>query len=113
MSLEMQGIVQRLDRLEQDHRDSRDILVEIRTTLKHLIEKTDTQNDRINKREAEVEDLESDVEAIQRTLAQQEGRDNERKDVDDRRFKKWGVMIIAAEIVVAVIVAIGVKVFWK
>ena len=113
MSLEMQGIVQRLDRLEQDHRDSRDILVEIRTTLKHLIEKTDTQNDRINRREAEVEDLESDEEAIQRTLAQQEGRDNERKDVDDRRFKKWGVMIIAAEIVVAVIVAIGVKVFWK
>ena len=113
MSLEMQGIVQRLDRLEQDHRDSRDILVEIRTTLKHLIEKTDTQTDRINKREVEVEDLESDVQGIKNTLAQQSGRDEERKETDDRRFKKWGVMIIGAEIVVAVIVAIAVKVFWQ
>lgn len=112
MSVELQGVIQRLDKLEQDHRDSRDILIEIRTTLGHLDEKLNVQNDRINKRENEIEELEEDVAEIKKKLENEKGREEQRKETDDRRFKKWGVLIIAAEIVVAVIVAVGIKLLW-
>lgn len=110
---DLQGIITKLDQLEKDHRDSRDILIEIRTDLKHMDSKIDAHNLRINKRETENEAIAKRVEDIEKKQSEGDGRDKERKQNDDKRFKKWGIMIIAAEIVVAVIVAILIKVVWK
>ena len=111
--VETTQILQRLDRLEQDHRDSRDILIEIRTQLENVNQKIDVHNDRINKREVEIESLEERVATTETTLAAQEGAEKERKDNDDKRLKKWGIIIIGAEIIVASIIAVAFKLLWN
>ena len=106
------ALTQRLDRLEQDHRNSRDILIEIRTQLENVNQKLDVHNDRINKREIEIESIEADVAKIKETMSKQEGKDVERKENDDKRLKKWGIIIVASEVIVASIIAVSIKVFW-
>ena len=106
------AVTQRLDRLEQDHRNSRDLLIKISTQIDNVNQKIDVHNERINKREIEIESIEADVAEIKEKMSKQEGKDAQRKENDDKRLKKWGIIIVASEVIVASIIAVSIKVFW-
>ena len=41
-----------------------------------------------------------------------EGKEKERDTASDKRFKKWGIIIVCAEVIVAILVGAGIKVIW-
>ena len=50
-------------------RDSRDLLIEIKTSMDHLNKGMDTLNERVNKRESEIDDVRDDVNGIKNQIA--------------------------------------------
>ena len=50
-------------------RDSRDLLIEIKTSMDHLNKGMDTLNDRINKRESEIGDVNERVNKIENQIS--------------------------------------------
>ncbi len=95
-----QKLDNRLNQVEKDHRDSRDLLIEIRTTLKHLDNKIGIQNVSIGKRELEIKEIERDISGLCNDII----KIKTEKDTSIRNTR-WivvaiGVMLAALEIYV-------------
>ena len=52
------------------------------------------------------------LDALEQWKFTKDGEDSERDRSSDRRFKRWGIIIVSAEVVVAVVVAVVVKAVW-
>ena len=57
-------------------------------------------------------ELDSRLDVLEKWKHTKDGEDSERDKSSDKRFKRWGIIIVSAEVVVAVIVAVAVKAFW-
>ena len=57
-------------------------------------------------------DFDSRLDNLEKWKHTKEGQDSERDRSSEKRFKRWGIIIVAAEVVVAIIVAVGLKLLW-
>ena len=57
-------------------------------------------------------DFDSRLDDLEKWKHTKDGEDSERDRSSDKRFKRWGIIIVSAEVIVAVLVAVVVKVFW-
>lgn len=85
----MQDFMERFDRLEQDHRRNSELLIEVNTNLKHVMNQFNVLNDRIDKREAEIEALELRVKKVE------QGLDHRLKNVENLLSEYKGSLLMA------------------
>lgn len=85
----MQDFMERFDRLEQDHRRNSELLIEVNTNLKHVMNQFNVLNDRIDKREAEIEALELRVKKVE------QGLDHRLKTVENLLSEYKGSLLMA------------------
>lgn len=64
----------RFDELKSDYQSTRELLIEIRSDVKHISQRVDILNDRVNKREDEIEGLADRVIAIEKEIATFKGQ---------------------------------------
>jgi len=85
----VQDFMERFDRLEQDHRRNSELLIEVNTNLKHVMNQFNVLNDRIDKREAEIEALELRVKKVE------QGLDHRLKNVENLLSEYKGSLLMA------------------
>ena len=77
------------------------------------IEKTAEISSQLNSILVDHRDYDKRLDVLEKWKHTTEGKDTERERSTDSRFKKWTIIIISAEIVVAIVVAAGIKIIWK